>query len=92
VIRSKNYVFFVLTYYCEQQSPKREPKQVCLLNDGPHRAFLVTGWVPAGLAVEARVALDVFIKEREETFTLEGTVTPLQLPNLDWQPMPQYPV
>jgi hypothetical protein len=89
MVRFEKYLFFVMTYYCEQQSPKREPRQVCLLNEGPHRAFVVTNWVAAGLVDEARVALDVLVKERDETFTLDETIRLLQLPNLDWQPVPQ---
>ncbi|KAI4645624.1 uncharacterized protein J4E79_010802 [Alternaria viburni] len=82
--------------YCEQQSPYLPPEQVIPAGEAPYefpqRALVVTftfasvaeGAVDEAVRVEIEVLLRLDVVE-----VRAGATTPLQVPNDDWQPVPQ---
>ena len=82
--------------YCEQQSPYFPPEQVIPAGDAPYRlpqrAFVVTltfAPVVEGAADEV-VRVEVEVLTRLDIVEVRaGATTPMQVPNDDWQPVPQ---
>jgi hypothetical protein len=77
--------------YCEQQSPYFPPKHVIPAGEAPYkfpqRAFVVTfPFIPVeDAAAEEAVRVEVL----EDVDIRAGVATLLQVPNGDWQPVPQ---
>jgi len=82
--------------YCEQQSPYFPPEQVIPAGEAPYRlpqrALVVTlTFAPvAEGAVDEAVLVEVEVLPRLDVVEVRaGATTSLQVPNDDWQPVPQ---
>ncbi|KAI4684033.1 hypothetical protein J4E81_009196 [Alternaria sp. BMP 2799] len=82
--------------YCEQQSPYFPPEQVIPAGDAPYRlpqrALVVTlTFAPvAEGAVDEAVLVEIEVLMRLDTVEVRaGATALLQVPNDDWQPVPQ---